>query len=507
MKTNVLNNENPFSRSVIAVCSFLLLTGLLFFHTGCSSNDDGPEVYTVTFETDGGTPVPATQKVEKGSLVIAPSANPAKAGYVFVYWHISGATAAYNFQTPVNGDITLYAYWTTGGGTDNGSAQTFTSISELKSWLTTQPANTVETAYKIGLKNVNLDSGNNWNDLGVSVNNGSKYVELNLQGCNGTAIPDGRMESKHEGGKVIFTTYGTFVGCNNLTAITLPDNLKTIGKYSFVECQNLLSVALPETATEIHYQAFDQCVKLGSINLPEGLKVIDAYAFRNTALVSVNIPESVTSLGGMAFQDCASLRTVTVQAKIETLEEWIFKGCASLESIVLPESLKAIGNDAFNGCKSMETITLPSGITSLGNFAFNGCSNLSSIVLPDGIRKIGQSAFTRCKSLTSVVLPANLERIEFYAFYDCESLNTPIEIPSKVVQIESYAFAGTAITTYIMRPVSPPQLSLSSLSSFPLPASFIIKVPPASVNIYKQSAGRYGEDWKAYADRVIANTD
>jgi uncharacterized repeat protein (TIGR02543 family) len=81
--------------------------------TGCSSDndDDDQTVYTVTFETDGGSPPPSSQRVEKGSTATAPSANPTKAGYVFVFWHLSGATTAYNFQTPVNGDITLYAKW------------------------------------------------------------------------------------------------------------------------------------------------------------------------------------------------------------------------------------------------------------------------------------------------------------------------------------------------------------------------------------------------------------
>jgi hypothetical protein len=87
-------------------------------------------------------------------------------------------------------------------------------------------------------------------------------------------------------------------------------------------------------------------------------------------------------------------------------------------------------------------------------------------------------------------------------------LNTPVEIPSKVLEIGDYAFSGTAVTTYIMRPASPPKLgTLSALSSFPLPASFIIKVPPASIDVYKRLAGRYAEDWKVYADKVVANAD
>ena len=90
--------------------SILMLAGLTLF-AACSDDDNDKTVYTVTFETDGGTPVPSAQKVEEGSTITAPATTPAKAGYVFVYWYLSGATTAYNFQTPVNRDITLHAKW------------------------------------------------------------------------------------------------------------------------------------------------------------------------------------------------------------------------------------------------------------------------------------------------------------------------------------------------------------------------------------------------------------
>lgn len=89
----------------------ILLITLSFVQAGCGDNDDEPEIYTITFETDGGTPVPAVQRVEAGATAIAPSTNPAKAGYAFVFWHLIGANTAYNFQTPVNHNITLQAKW------------------------------------------------------------------------------------------------------------------------------------------------------------------------------------------------------------------------------------------------------------------------------------------------------------------------------------------------------------------------------------------------------------
>lgn len=89
--------------------STLIVAAITLF--AACSNDDDKTVYTVMFETGGGTPVPAAQKIEEGSTASAPSTNPEKAGYAFVYWHLSGAATAYNFQDPVKGNITLQAKW------------------------------------------------------------------------------------------------------------------------------------------------------------------------------------------------------------------------------------------------------------------------------------------------------------------------------------------------------------------------------------------------------------
>ena len=63
--------------------------------------------YTVTFNSDGGTSIPA-QTVDKGSPSARP-AIPAKSDYAFVEWQLNGV--AYNFSAPVNSNLTLVAVY------------------------------------------------------------------------------------------------------------------------------------------------------------------------------------------------------------------------------------------------------------------------------------------------------------------------------------------------------------------------------------------------------------
>ena len=66
-----------------------------------------PTVYTVTFDSNGGSAVTA-QSIEAGQKATKP-ADPTKDGYDFKGWTLNGS--AYDFNTAVNGNITLVATW------------------------------------------------------------------------------------------------------------------------------------------------------------------------------------------------------------------------------------------------------------------------------------------------------------------------------------------------------------------------------------------------------------
>ena len=64
--------------------------------------------YTVTFNSNGGSNV-ASQTVNYNGTATQPN-NPTKTGHTFKEWQLNGV--AYNFSTPVTGNITLNAVWT-----------------------------------------------------------------------------------------------------------------------------------------------------------------------------------------------------------------------------------------------------------------------------------------------------------------------------------------------------------------------------------------------------------
>ena len=203
-----------------------------------------------------------------------------------------------------------------------------------------------------------------------------------------------------DGYKVLGIESLAFSGCNNLSSVSIPNSVTTIGYQAFYGCNSLTSVSIPNSVTSIGYHAFSGCSSLTSVTIPGSLTTIERGVFYGCSNLSfVSIPSSVTSIGSKAFQ-----------------------GCSSLTSISIPNSVTSIGSEAFNGCSSLTSVTIPNSMTTIGVQAFSGISGLKSVGIPNGVTSIEYGAFSGCSSLISVTIPGSLTNIDKYAFSGCVGL-------------------------------------------------------------------------------------
>ncbi len=96
------------SKKIIALFLAVILSfSTLLLLTSCNDEVPEGEGFTVSFNTNGGTPVPS-QRVREGGKATRPK-NPTYEGNEFVGWYLDGVE--YDFKTPVTKDITLEARW------------------------------------------------------------------------------------------------------------------------------------------------------------------------------------------------------------------------------------------------------------------------------------------------------------------------------------------------------------------------------------------------------------
>lgn len=289
-----------------------------------------------------------------------------------------------------------------------------------------------------------------------------------------------------------------FYGCSSLKSIIIPERVSSLGAWSFAYCPNLESIVIPEGISKFEIGVFEGCSGLKSIVLPESVTNIgDQFFMGCSNLVTVRIPESVTSIGASAFLGCSSLTSVNIPEGVTSINLQTFADCSSLESIVIPDSVTSFGGSAFRGCSSLQSIVIPENVTSITWSAFSGCSSLVSITIPEKVTSIGDSAFSDCTSLISAIIPESVTKIEWSAFSGCSSI-VSIIIPKNVTSIGDKAFSGcSGLTSITVLPGLPPTgggaLMFDNTNNAP------IYVPTRSVEIYRTE-----DYWSTYADRIQA---
>ncbi|MBO4726773.1 MAG: InlB B-repeat-containing protein [Clostridia bacterium] len=147
------------------------------------------EVYTVSFETCGGTTL-NNVTVDKNEIISAPTTT--RSGYEFIGWYTNASyTQKYNFSTPVASNLKLYARW----------------------------------AYILTENDCTFELASDGESYGITHFSGSS-TELVIIPRTYNNLP------------VTFIGTHTFEDCTNLRALIIPNNIVTLKSYAFLGWEN-----------------------------------------------------------------------------------------------------------------------------------------------------------------------------------------------------------------------------------------------------------------------------
>ena len=174
-------------------------------------------------------------------------------------------------------------------------------------------------------------------------------------------------------------------------AITLPENITSIGKEAFLDCKSLTSINIPSKVQTIGQNALSGCTAMTSITVDDGNTAfcsVDDVLFSKdkTTLVqfpaakatAYDVPEGTKTIGRDAFY-VSKLKTVTLPASIEELGFDAFGYSNSLEALEIPEGVTTIGDYILDHCTALKALHIPSTVTSIGEYMCNGCNALTDV--------------------------------------------------------------------------------------------------------------------------------
>ncbi len=187
----------------------------------------------------------------------------------------------------------------------------------------------------------------------------------------------------------------------SLQKVTLSEGITKLEREAFKEAA-VPTFILPSTLTEIGDYAFANCTNLTAITLPKNLRTLGCDAFSNSGLTSVTLPGSLVYEG-------------TDEKDAKPIVNW-FSNCTALKSVQLSRALNAIPSGAFSGCTALTKIDIPEGVKTIESSAFSNCSALTSVTFPDTLISIGAESFASCPLLTEITIPKSVQFISYAAF-------------------------------------------------------------------------------------------
>lgn len=199
------------------------------------------------------------------------------------------------------------------------------------------------------------------------------------------------------------TEYGTgvFSDCRKLKTISTDSTISKIPDNFLNNCVSLSDVSniLGENTLSIGQEAFSNC-NITEITIPDSVQTIGNGAFRACkSLEKATLPENCSVIPYEMFSDCKKLSDIILPDSIETIGNNSFKNCKSLQQITLPENILSIGDSAFQNC-ALTSITLPENLKSIGSLAFAVNKTFKNIIIPDSVENIYSDSFTNTESLT-----------------------------------------------------------------------------------------------------------
>ena len=169
--------------------------------------------------------------------------------------------------------------------------------------------------------------------------------------------------------------------CSCITEVISWGKIDKIPDQGFSSCKNMTRITIPASVTSIGINAFINCINLEDISVDNENEYFSA---NNGVLFNKDKTELVCypSVDG----------NYIIPSNVVSIAPYAFNGCDQLKNVTIPESVTSIGETAFGLTVFTRTVTMLSDTpATLGSGAFNTVGN-NRIKVPVGCGEIYKAA-------------------------------------------------------------------------------------------------------------------
>lgn len=203
---------------------------------------------------------------------------------------------------------------------------------------------------------------------------------------------------------VVSLGYAAFMNCGKLKSVEIGSSLASIGGICFFGLPSLEKFKISEDNPNFKSEN-------GMLLTKDGSTLLQYTAAGNEEFV---LPDEVTKLGDSACYGM-QFKKIVIPDTVTSVESNAFKNCAKAETAYVPPSVKEFGGAVFSGCTSLKTVTIDAQVETIGT-SFDGCDSLVDITLSETVTSVSDSIFLG-KSLRDIYLKSSQAPSISYTFY------------------------------------------------------------------------------------------
>ena len=188
--------------------------------------------------------------------------------------------------------------------------------------------------------------------------------------------------------------------------VVIGEGITRVGDQNFLECVNLTSVTLPDTLKTIGFVAFGRCRALTSVVIPASVTAVEHEAFVSCENAEITISSADTKIEGGALSGTKWEKEQLEKSPFVVINGVLLAARSDTEKIVIPDGVECIGRRCFQswGYWSVTEVVIPDSVKIIEARVFEAFRSLKSVTIPKSVEKIGADAFISCNSLGEVCI-------------------------------------------------------------------------------------------------------
>ncbi len=203
----------------------------------------------------------------------------------------------------------------------------------------------------------------------------------------------------------------------NISEITIPESVISIGEDAFYGCENL---------TKVNYLGtVDKWVEIDFVDEYSNPITVSKFYIKNKLVEEVELT-SASRVKNLAFYKCASLKSLKIGDTVESIGENAFYGCTGLNFVEIGSGVQKIEENAFEKSSSINSIVWGARKCECSEPFDSSSPSVKSFVFKEGVEEIPDLLCLFMGGIQEIVIPKSVTSVQSHSFPKDGALRTVV---------------------------------------------------------------------------------